>query len=113
MKVFLTIVFVFLVITTIEFAKSNIKLTKSISRVAAITEKIVLSPIEKAAYDDALGECLYGKNAKMDAWIGGLAQAKRFGVLPGLPKEYTNPCVVSSDRTKILVKPEPPFANEE
>ena len=113
MKSFLVIVSIVSLLFTGCLIKEHTKVTNNIHRIAVITQKIALSPAEKAAYDDALGECLYGKNAKMDAWIAGLVKAERFGVLPGLPEEYTNPCVVSSERTKILVKPEPPVTNEE
>ena len=112
MKSFLVIVLIVFLLFTGCLFKEHTKATKNIHRIAAITQKVDLSPAEKEAYKDALEECCYGKNAKMDAWIGGLVRAKRFGVLPGLPEEYHNPCVVSSDRTKILVKPEPAAIEE-
>jgi predicted negative regulator of RcsB-dependent stress response len=75
-----------------------------IAKMANFAPNVVLTETETKAYESALKQVgLTDEETQLSSWVNGLKKAKKTGVLPTLPKDFTDPEIIWVKEKAILV----------
>ena len=80
------------------------KIADEIIRLAAITPVVVMTTAEIGTYENGLKQAALGTTTQLTSWVISLKKAKKTGILPALPKDFTDHVIIWVGEKAILIR---------